>query len=207
MRRTQTKIDQAAVLAMVLIAVGWFLMNTLVVNFGLWQEGIHFYDLLAVIRDPAGRLSSMDHSQPYLTVGFALVCIVALLVPTAPMIYKTRAAWFVYLIPLALMVACGAVLYARTSTSYFHPDDNAPAVSAYLARIAARVAKKASDMVATRISIGAGAYVALLGSCWLGLHGLRRFRAAAAPGMSDPSAGAGLTEQRQRNPSAPQIEP
>jgi hypothetical protein len=207
MRRTQTKIDQTAVAAMLLIGVGWFLMTTLVVNFGLWQEGVHFYDLLAVIRDPAGRLSTMDRSHPYLTLGFGLVCSLAVLAPVLPMIYKTRAAWLTYLIPLTLMVATGAILYARTSSSYVHVDDSAPAVSAYLARIAARVAKNASDMVATRISIGTGAYLALLASCWLGLRGLRRFREAAVVAASGDSGAADLAAQRQHNASARQIEP
>ena len=209
MRRTQTKIDQAAFVALSLIAVGWFLMTTLVVNFGLRQENIHFYDLLVVIRDPAGRLSGIDRAHPYLTLGCALVCAVAVVVPVTPMLYKTRAAWLTYLIPLALMVVAGAILYARTSSSYFHVDDGAPAVSAYLARLAARVATRAADMVATRISIGAGAYVALLASCWLGLRGVRRFRAATvvADAYTDDGGGVDLMAQRQRNASARQIEP
>jgi hypothetical protein len=197
MRRTQTKIDQAALIAIGIIVVGWFLMTTFVVNFGLWQENIRFYDLLSVVRDPAGRFSSIDRSHPYLTLGFGLICAVAVLAPLAPLFYKTRAAWLTYLIPLALMAVGGAVLYAKTSGSHFHTADGVPAVSAYLARIAGRAADRMADIVATRISIGAGAYISFLASCWLALHGLRRFRAAAAAAVGNGNNSADFTAYRQ----------
>jgi len=48
--RSDTKnMDHASLTAVGAIGVGWFLMGpTLVVNFGPWQQSIHFYDVWAV---------------------------------------------------------------------------------------------------------------------------------------------------------------
>ena len=179
MRRSESNIDHAALIAIGAIVVGWFLMATLVVNFGHWQQSIRFYDVWAVIQDPGGRLSGINRSHALTTLGFGLVCAAAALAPLTPMFYKRKMAWLAYLIPFTVMAVSFAVLYTKTSTTSFHTDDSAHSVSAYLAQIAQVAATRASDMVATHISIGAGAYIATLAGCYLALRGLNRFRAAA----------------------------
>jgi uncharacterized protein (DUF983 family) len=177
MRRSDVPIDHAALVALGAIVIGWFLMATLVVDFGLWQQSIRFYDVWAVIQDPSGRLSGVDRPHALTTLGFGIVCVAAVLAPAAAIFYQRKDAWLTYLIPFVVMTISCAVLYNKSSGSYIHTDADAYSASAYLARMAQAVVTRTQGAVATRISIGAGAYVAMLGSCYLALRGFSRFRA------------------------------
>jgi hypothetical protein len=188
MRRPEVNIDHAALVAMGVIAVSWFLIATLVVNFGLWQQSIRLYDVWVVIHEPAGRLNGLNRSDAFTTLGFGLVGAAAALAPLTPMFYRRKLAWLTDLVPCTLMAVSFAVLYTRTSTSSLHTDSNAHSVSAYLAHIAQGAATRASGLAATLISIGAGAYIAALGSCYLAIRGVSRFRAASRGPTPTPTA-------------------
>jgi hypothetical protein len=177
MRRSEVPIDHAALAALGVIVIAWFLMATLVVDFGLWQQKIRFYDVWAVIQDPGGRLSGVNRPHLLTTLGFGIVCAAAVLAPAAAIFYQRKDAWLTYFIPFVVMTISCAVLYYKSSGSYFHADADAHSASAYLARVAQAVVTRTQDAVATRISIGAGAYVAMLCSCYLALRGLNSFRA------------------------------
>jgi hypothetical protein len=197
-------IDHAALAALGAIAVGWFLMTTLVVNFGLWQESVRFYDVWAVIQDPGGRLSGINRSHPLTTLGFGLVCAAAILMPAISVLHKRNDAWLTYFLPFVVMTITCAVLYAKSSTTYFPADSDQHSLSAFVARIAQSAVTRAGDTVASRISIGAGAYVAALCSCFLAVRGLRKL--AKRPGAGASGAGE-LATRRQRDAGAGQIEP
>jgi hypothetical protein len=205
MRQFDGNIDHAALAALGAIGVGWFCMTTLVVNFGLWQQGIRFYDVWAVIQDPAGRLSGINNSHVLATLGFGLVCAAAVAVPAISIFYKRKDAWLTYLLPFTVMTVSCVVLYVKSSTSYFPTDADSHSVSALFARIAQRVATRAGDTVASRISIGAGAYVAMLCSCLLALRGMAMLRAAARRAAA--SGVPNLGPPRQPDAGARQIEP
>ena len=110
MRRSKRAVDKAALVAVGVILVGWFLLATLVVDFGLWQQGVRFYDVWAVIADPAGRLSGINRSHGLATLAFALVCAAAILAPARSAFYQRKDAGLTYLIPLVVMVLSCAVL-------------------------------------------------------------------------------------------------
>jgi hypothetical protein len=200
-------IDRVALAALGAIGVGWFLMTTLVVNFGLWQESIRFYDVWAVIQDPGGRLSGINRAHALTTLGFGLVCAAAILAPAISIFYQRKDAWLTYLVPFVVMAISCAVLYTKSSTSYFPTDRDSNSASAFLARIAQAAITRAGDTVASRISIGAGAYVAMFCSCFLALRGLSRLRVAATRADPVESGIEGLAPRRQRNASTRQIEP
>jgi hypothetical protein len=174
MRRSDVTIDHAALVALGATAVGWFLMATLVVDFGMWRESIRFYDVWAVIQDPGGRLSGVNRSHPWTTLAFGLVCAAAIFAPAISILYRRADARVTYLIPFVVMAISCAVLYAKSSTAYIHADADTHSASAFFARIAQAAVTRAGDTVATRISIGAGAYVALLCSAYVALCGLKR---------------------------------
>lgn len=178
MRRSKRAVDKAALVAVGVILVGWFLLATLTVDFGLWQQGVRFYDVWAVIADPAGRLSGINRSHGLATIAFALVCAAAILAPARSAFYQRKDAGLTYLIPLVVMVISCAVLYAKTCTYSMQTQVRPDSASAWLAQIAQAAVGRAGGAVATRISIGAGAYLAMLGSCFLALRGVRRLRAA-----------------------------
>jgi hypothetical protein len=205
MRQFDENIDQVALAALGAIGVAWFLMTTLVVNFGLWQQGIRFYDIWSVIQDPAGRLSGINNSHALAAFGFGLVCAAAVAAPAISIFYKRKDAWLTYLLPFIVMAVSGVVLYVTSSTSYFPVDADSHSVSAFFARIAQGVATRAGDTVASRISIGAGAYVAMLCSCLLALRGLVMLRAAVR--RAGASGSENLEPPRQRDAGARQIEP
>jgi hypothetical protein len=180
MRQPETNIDNAVLFAIGAIVVSWFVMATLVVDFGLWQQRIRFYDLWVFIQDPGAQLSGINRSHTLASLGFGCVCALAVLAPLTPMFCKHRVAWLTYLIPFTVMAVSFAVLYTKTSAGALHANDSAHSVNAYLARIAHGATTRLSGAVATRISIGAGAYIAILAGCYLALRGLSRFRAATA---------------------------
>jgi hypothetical protein len=200
-------VDRAALIALGAIVVGWFLMATLVVDFGLWRQSIRFYDVWAVIQDPGGRLSGINRSHPLTKLGFGLVCTAAVLAPAISIFYKRKEAWLAYLIPFVVMAISGAVLYARSSTSYSGSDADAHSASAFFARIAQTAVTRVGDTVATRISIGAGAYVAMLCSIYLALRGLRGYRAAASRTDTGDGGDEELATRGDRDAGTRQIEP
>ncbi len=179
MQRPAENFDHAALIALAAIALGWFLMSTLVVDFGLWQKSIRFYQVWAVIEDPAAELSGVNGARRSATLVFALVCAAALLAPVLCMQSRQPAALLTYLIPFVVMAVSGAVLYAQGSMNTVVAVSGAHSASAYIARIAQAAVGRASVAVATRVSVGTGTYLALLGSCFLVLRGLMRYRSAA----------------------------
>jgi hypothetical protein len=206
MRRSDINIDRAALAAVGAIGVAWFLMTTLVVNFGPWRQNIHFYDVWAVIQDPGGRLSGVNGAHAFATIGFGILCAAAVVAPAVSIIYKRRDAGWMYLLPFLLMTVSGVTLYAKTSSSHFPSDSDSHSLSAFMAHIAQSAVNRASDTVASHVSIGAGAYLAMLCSCFLALRGLRAWRApkragAVANGTED------LAPRRHEDARARQIEP
>jgi hypothetical protein len=200
MQRSQIKFGYATLGAWAAIVIGWFLMPTLIVHLGPWQQSIRFYDLLAVINDPGGRLTGINRPHPLMTFGFALACCAALLAPAAPLFRKQRGAWLGCAAPLILMVSTCATLYAKTTASYLQADDGAASVSALLAHAAQGAVDRISAVVATHVTVGAGGYLAFLACAVLAVSGARRFRAAALYSM--PLAPGG-----DRDAGARQIEP
>jgi len=198
--------DHAALAAVGAIGVGWFLMATLVVNFGPWQQSIHFYDVWAVIQDPGGRLSGVNRSHALTTLAFGILCAAAVFAPAISIIYKRKDAAFTYLIPFVVMSVSGLTLYARSSSTYFASDSDTHSLSAFVAHIAQSAANRASDTVASHITIGAGAYVAMLCSCFLAVRGLSALRAAKRAG-SVANASENLAARRHEDARARQIEP
>ena len=198
--------DHAALAAVGAIGVGWFLMATLVVNFGPWQQSIHFYDVWAVIQDPGGRLSGVNRSHALTTLAFGILCAAAEFAPAISIIYKRKDAAFTYLIPFVVMTISGFTLYTKSSSTYFPSDSDTHSLSAFVAHIAQSAANRASDTVASHITIGAGAYVAMLCSCFLAVRGLSALRAAKRAG-SVADASENLAARRHEDARARQIEP
>jgi hypothetical protein len=124
-------------------------------------------------------LSGVNGAHTLVTLVFGVVCAGAVLAPIGAMRYRHPAALLTYLIPFVVMAVSGAVLYAQGSMNAVIVDSGSHSASAYVARIAQAAIGRASNAVATRVSVGAGAYLALLGSCSLVLRGLIKYRSAA----------------------------
>ena len=82
---------------------------------------------------------------------------------------------------------CGVELYERTAGPYFEATQRAGSFAQALVRFGNSVAEGTGNAVARHISIGLGAYLALLSSLYLAYKGLRAFRDAAPALTPNPS--------------------
>jgi hypothetical protein len=171
-----SRLDPLTWLALLCIFIGWFFLDTLVVSAGPWRRGAHFYELAAIIANPTRLFFGTDRAQLAGVIAFGLFCLAVLCLPLAPFLSRVREAWLAYLVPLALMLVCGAWLYARTSGDFFTAAPDAGTFTSDAVRFANDLFHRASQPVARHVSVGAGSYIALIGCLFLGGYGIRRYR-------------------------------
>jgi hypothetical protein len=161
-------------MAMLAIFVGWFFVDTLVASLGSLQHGVRFFDISSAIADPTRIFFPVDAS--WRRGLFVLLCLLCLLAPILPHWRTARWAWAwaAYLAPLALMGACGALLYSQTSSEFFATAQDAQSLTGGVIRIAHDLVHRGSGLVARHVSIGAGGYLAFAGSLALAVQGMRR---------------------------------
>jgi hypothetical protein len=167
-------LDASSKLAIICVVFGWFFMNTFVVTLGSLEHGVRFFDMSAVIADPTRLFFGGD--TPFHHGFFGLVCLACLIAPLTPHVMKMRSAWFGYLAPLALILACGVLLYWRTSGELFGPPSDPKALSGGLIHFANDLVRRGSDLVSRHVSLGTGSYLSLIGSAVLAVQGVRRSR-------------------------------
>ena len=173
------QVDRQTWIALACLAVGWFFLATLVTTVGPVKQKYHFFDMLTVMLNPAWLLYGMGSSHPLESVAFGLLDLVVLILPIAPFVVRKRSAWLLSLAPLALMLLSGYALYKRTSGPYFAATERGGRWAQALVNFSNAVAEGVGDAAARHISVGLGAYLALLAALFLAVKGLRTFRAAA----------------------------
>src|SRR5450631_497646 len=89
------QIEPVNKLALLFILVGWFFTNTLVVSLGSLRHGVRFFDMAAVIADPARLFFGVNPS--FERVLFGLICLGCVGVPLMAHFMKQRIAWLAYL--------------------------------------------------------------------------------------------------------------
>jgi len=159
-------------MAILAIFVGWFFVDTLVASLGSLQHGVRFFDISSAIADPTRIFFAIDAS--WRRGLFVLLCLLCLLAPILPHWRTARWAWAAYLAPLALMVACGALLYSQASSEFFSAPQDAQSLSSSVIHFANGLVHRGSGLVARHVSIGAGGYLAFAGSLVLAVQGMRR---------------------------------
>ena len=179
------KVDRQTWIALVCLAVGWFFLATLVTTIGSVQQKYHFFDMLTVMLNPAWLLYGLGSSRPMESVAFGLLDLVVLVLPIVPFIVRKRSASLLSVAPLVLMLLSGYALYKRTSGPYFAATERGGHWTHALVNFGNALAESVGDAVARHISVGLGAYLALLAALFLAVKGLRTFRAAAP--VLDPS--------------------
>jgi hypothetical protein len=172
--RAVAVLDASTKLSMLCIVFGWFFLNTLVVSLGVLEHGVRFFDMGAIMVDPTRLFFGVDTAVQRLLFG--LICLACALAPVAPRLVPKPWAWLAYLAPLALMLVCGVVLYSRTSGEFFAAPSDAKSVSGNLVHFANNLVHQGSGLISRHISVGAGAYLALIGSVVLAVQGIRGVR-------------------------------
>jgi hypothetical protein len=168
------KLDAAAMVALVSIFFGWFLIDTLAVTLGSLRHGVRFYDFSAVIADPTRMFFGTQTTVP--TYLFGALCVLCLLLPFCVYLRRERWLWFAHAAPLLLMVICALVLYSRTSGELLASSADSSGVSANLVRLANGLVHRGSGMVAKHVAVSSGGYAAFLGCVVLALSGVRGYR-------------------------------
>jgi len=167
------ELDGITKFAIICVFFAWFFIDTLVVSVGSIKHGVRFFDAGAVIADPTRMFFSIDTTFGVLLFG--LLCCLCLIAPLAPHLWRNRVAWVGYLVPLALIVVCGLLLYSKTSGEILAAPSDAGGLRSSVMSLANKILQRGSDLVSRHVAVGAGGYVALLASLVLGLQGIRRF--------------------------------
>jgi hypothetical protein len=173
------QVDRHTWIALLGLIVGWFFLATVVTTLGPVQQKYHFFDMLTVMLNPAWLLYGMGSSHPFEAVVFGLLDVGVLVLPLVPYVVRTRSSWLLSTVPLLLMLLCGVELYRRTSGPYFAATERGGSWTHALVHFGNSVAEGIGNTAARHISVGLGAYLALLATMFLAIRGLRAFRAAA----------------------------
>ena len=160
--------------AVVLVFVGWFLLNTLTTTIGAIELDFQFFDMAAIIAQPARLFTGVGSNAGWLTIPFGVLSLAILAATLAPYVSGNRLARLTRIAPLLLMIVCGAILYHETSQDTFTVAQNAGDVTNALVNLANVMARHSVGVVARHIGVGAGAWVAALGALYLAYTGLRR---------------------------------
>jgi hypothetical protein len=171
--RAFAQIDSFAKFAMLCVLGGWFFMNTLIVRLGSLQHGVRFFDMWAVIADPARLFFGIDSS--FQRICFGLLCLGCLAAPLVSHTLKWRFAWIAYWAPLLLMVGCALLLRSRASAEFLASSADPRLVSGSFIRFADELARQ-GGLVSRHITVAAGGYIALFGSVVLAVTGMHRLR-------------------------------
>ncbi len=163
-----------AMLSMLVVLIGWFFTETLVLTLGPVRHGLRFFEIASVIDNPASLFGVGDSSP--LNLIFGALCLLCLLAPLLPQWTSKRGVWVAHWAPLILLLVAGGIVYYKASSALFPEPANADVITKDLMRLANDVIHRGGGLVVQRISIGPGGYLALLGSIALALHGTLRNR-------------------------------
>jgi hypothetical protein len=155
--------------ALAAVFVGWFPCDTLATSVGPIRLHFHFFDLASLILRPARLFTGVNRGDA-ITLPFGILCLAVLGATLAPRISRHRLAWLAPVLPLALMLVCGALLYWVSSGDAFTVDQNAGSIGSALARFGNTLVGHASAVAARHVGIGFGAWLSLAASAYLA-HG------------------------------------
>jgi|SRR5450755_3994627 len=153
-----------ALLAQVLIFVGWFTLDTLRTNLIAFDLDFHFYDMAAVIASPRRLQLGVGDNASIITVPFAILCLGLVL---APALVPGRFVTAARMAPLVLMLICGAFLYHMAQQDLFVAANHSNDLTTSLVQLANAVTRRGGDLLARHIGIGAGAWVGGAGALLL----------------------------------------
>jgi hypothetical protein len=185
------RLDVISLLCLGLVAIGWFGMDTMVVNFGRFAQSTHFYELGVIVLHPAALFVGVGTGHALELTLFTLLALTTLFVVlAAPVLFPQRTAWLAGWAPLGLMILCAALLYGNGAGEQA-PITSNPSLHDDLMRLANRVTQHAQNALVSHISVGAGGIVAALASIALAIRSTRLsqapHRAAAVPSSADES--------------------
>jgi len=171
-------IDSPVLIAVAAIFIGWFLLDTVSMSYGVLRLDFRFYHLAAIIERPARLLTGIDGAGEVWSMLFSLVCLASLAAALVPGWLRLPGGWLGCLAPLVLMLVCGGTLYCETSRDTFAVATNSTVTNA-LSNLANLVVRRAGGFVARQVRVDAGAWLSAAGAIYLAWAGWRRQSPAA----------------------------
>jgi hypothetical protein len=172
-----SKVEGATWAAVSLTFTGWFLLDTLSVDWGPVRHRIHFYEVAAVIGSPIRLFTGLEGGHGLGMALFMLLCGVTLLAPATPYLWRHRFAWLAGMAPFMLMVTCALLLQARTSGDVFAAHGNiSDTIGNDVRHLASHLIRNASASASSHVTLASGGYLALLSSLYLSARAISAFR-------------------------------
>lgn len=165
-----------AMAPLILILVGWFALDTLIMRVGPVEMRFHFYELAAIIDEPTRLLTGHNVTGTFLTISFSMTCLVTLAVALAPRFARGRIVRLAPCAPLALMLTCGAILFQETNHLTFAAAHDASDVTHALVNLANVLFHQPASIATRHIAIGAGAWLSGAAALYLAVTPLRKQR-------------------------------
>jgi hypothetical protein len=156
-------IDSPVLIAVAAIFIGWFLLDTVSMSYGVLRLDFRFYHLAAIIERPARLLTGIDGAGEVWSMLFSLVCLASLAAALVPGWLRLPGGWLGCLAPLVLMLVCGGTLYYETSRDTFAVATNSTVTNA-LSNLANLVVRRAGGFVARQVRVDAGAWLSAAGA-------------------------------------------
>ena len=166
-------IDSRLLIAAAAIFIGWFLLDTVSMSYGVLRLDFRFYHLAAIIERPARLLTGIDGAGEVWSMLFSLVCLASLAAALVPGWLRLPGGWLGCLAPLLLMLVCSVSLYYETSRDTFTMATSSNVTNA-LSSLANLMVRRAGAVVARQVRVDAGAWVSAVGALYLAWLGWRR---------------------------------
>jgi hypothetical protein len=169
----QRRPDWPLLIAIAGLVLGWFVLDAVAIRVGHFITSARFYELAALIAHPARLVTGVKDDDLPLTLPFGALCIAAIAAvlwarrSTAP---HARVGFFA---PLALMVACAAILYDQAAKDTFVAGPDAGEVGQALANLGNAIVRRTGAVLTEHIAVGAGAWVAAIAAAYLAYAGVR----------------------------------
>lgn len=172
------RFDWTVGLAIACVACSWFLLSSLNTDLGAVQLQFYFYNVLTLMRAPARIISGAD-GDSLDTIAFGILCILTIVASMAPLFSPRREAWLGCVAPLALILLVAAVLYHGLSQDFITDRGDLGDTGSRLIHLANSFAGRMGGVVARRVHVGVGGYLAVLAAAYLAVKGLRGYQHAA----------------------------
>jgi hypothetical protein len=166
-------IDSRLLIAAAAIFIGWFLLDSVSMNYGALRLDFRFYHLAAIIERPTRLLTGIDGAGEVWTMALSLLCLASLAAALVPGWLRLPGGWLGCLAPLLLMLVCSVSLYYETSRDTFTMATSSNVTNA-LSSLANLMVRRAGAVVARQVRVDAGAWVSAVGALYLAWLGWRR---------------------------------
>jgi hypothetical protein len=169
--------------AMAALVAGWFFLNTIAIQISSsYRVGLSFWKILGVLNSPATLMTSFSDAGGGGGGGiYAFLCIVALIAPLAPQVWKDKRAHLGGLLPLAFMLLVALMVYLGISDSLKQAQGAASMFGGGQGgRMAENIGNEMLREAMRAISVGIGGYLSLAASLYLAGRSAIQFLAAKA---------------------------